>query len=309
MKRRLLFTGGGGAGNEAIFRLWKDRYDLHFADADPEAINPAIPAERRHAIPLAADPDFVTGISGLCSDLAIDLLIPGVDEELPLMPQTKDTLQSTDILVPDATFVAQSMDKLETATALSAHGLPAPATTTMSEANDIEFPCFAKPRQGRGSRGIKVLANREEAAAYQALSGLSGDQILLQDLLEGREFTVMMSADRRSNLHAVLPVEISDKRGITIRAATSGNQIVIDGCRAIHDAFRPKGCYNIQLMLDRDNHVMPFEINPRISTTFCLGIAAGADPVEIFGLETPPDQLTSFQQDLSLHRHWTNVIH
>ena len=100
MKRRILFTGGGGAGNEAIYRLWKDRYDFHFADSDPEAINPAIPAERRHTIPLATASDFVSGLSGLCDRLEINVLVPGVDEELPLMPKTADALRSTEILAP-----------------------------------------------------------------------------------------------------------------------------------------------------------------------------------------------------------------
>lgn len=309
MHRRILFTGGGGAGNEAIYRLWKDKYDLHFADADPGAINPAIPAERRHTIPLAAASDFVAGLSGLCERLHVDVLVPGVDEELPFMPQASKTLKSTDILVPLASFVSLAMDKLETAKAIEAHGLPAPHTTTMSDVMNVVFPCFAKPRHDRGSRGIRILANREEADAYFVLSGLPADQILLQSLLTGREFTVMMAADRQANLHAVIPVEIEIKRGVTIRATTNPDPSVIDGCRAIHDAFRPQGCYNIQLMLDEENRVMPFEINPRISTTFCLGIAAGADPIEIFNLETSPERPAYFQHGLSLHRHWTNVIH
>lgn len=309
MQRRILFTGGGGAGNEAIYRLWKDKYDLHFADADPDAIDPAIPAQRRHAIPLATASDFVPGLSELCDKLDVDVLVPGVDEELPLMPEMSETLKRADILVPPASFVSLAMDKLETAKAIEAHGLPAPQTTTMADMKSAVFPCFAKPRCGRGSRGIRILANREEAEAYFVLSGLPGDQILLQDLLTGREFTVMMAADRHANLHAVIPVEIEIKRGVTIRATTNPDQSVIDGCRAIHDAFRPQGCYNIQLMLDEENRVMPFEINPRISTTFCLGIAAGADPIEIFNLESSPERPAYFQHGLSLHRHWTNVIH
>ena len=37
---RLLFTGGGGAGNEAIFRFLGDQYELYFADAVLEQIAP-----------------------------------------------------------------------------------------------------------------------------------------------------------------------------------------------------------------------------------------------------------------------------
>ena len=55
---RLLFTGGGGAGIEAQWRLLQDKYELHFADADAAAIDPRIPAARRHAIPLAQRAGF-----------------------------------------------------------------------------------------------------------------------------------------------------------------------------------------------------------------------------------------------------------
>ena len=62
---RLLFTGGGGAGNEAIHRLLKDRYDLHFADACASAFSPTLPMDKCHEIPLARDPRFAERIGGI----------------------------------------------------------------------------------------------------------------------------------------------------------------------------------------------------------------------------------------------------
>jgi carbamoyl-phosphate synthase large subunit len=41
---RILFTGGGGAGSEALWRLLHGKHELYFADARPEAIAPVIPA-------------------------------------------------------------------------------------------------------------------------------------------------------------------------------------------------------------------------------------------------------------------------
>ncbi|PPR11149.1 MAG: hypothetical protein CFH41_01250 [Alphaproteobacteria bacterium MarineAlpha11_Bin1] len=309
MALKLMFTGGGGAGNEAIYRQWRDRYDMTFADADSSAIDPLIPEDRRCEIPLANAPGYSEALGVLCCEHKIDLLIPGVDEELPHMPAVADAAPETDILVPENTFVAQSMDKLESAHALQRLGVAAPITATMAEVEDFTFPCFAKPRQGRGSRGVRVLENREEAEAYRVLSGFPARDILLQELLQGQEFTVMMAADRTGNLHAIVPVEVDIKRGITIRARVVMNKDVLAGCRAIHDVLKPSGCYNIQLMLMDGRRAMPFEINPRVSTTFCLGIAAGIDPVNIYYLSRAPEQLLTAQDGIELNRHWKNVIH
>lgn len=307
--RRLMFTGGGGAGNEAIYRLWRELYDVRFADADVEAIDPAIPAERRFGIPFASDAEFPAALADICREQRIDILIPGVDEELPLMPAVADAAPNTAILVPGEAFVNQSMDKLATARALAARGLSAPRSATLDDAAAVGFPCFAKPRSGRGSRGVRVLADKGEAEAYLRLSGLKASEILVQELLVGREFTVLMAADREGRLHAVVPVEVAIKRGITIRARTVSEPSVTAACHAVHEAFAPGGCYNIQLILTEQGRALPFEINPRVSTTFCLGIAAGVDPIEIYFRTRASRELSPVRDGLELHRHWTNVIH
>jgi len=130
----------------------------------------------------------------------------------------------------------------------------------------------------------------------------------VQELLMGQEYTVLMAADREARLHAVVPVKVMVKRGITLRAETESQPEVINACAAIHRALPTTGCYNIQLYLAPDRRVLPFEINPRISTTFCLGIAAGVDPVEIFLGNAAPKGLRDFRAGLSLKRSWHNHI-
>ena len=81
-KLKILITGGGGVGSEAIYRLLRDTYDLYFADCDSRNINPSIPLERCLLIPKGDHEDFLDCLKGLCRDHRIDLLIPTVDEEL-----------------------------------------------------------------------------------------------------------------------------------------------------------------------------------------------------------------------------------
>ena len=78
----LMFTGGGGPGNEAIYRLWKDQYNLYFADADLVSIHPDIPRNVCFEIPIATSPNFFNQLLQIVKNLKIEILIPGVDEEL-----------------------------------------------------------------------------------------------------------------------------------------------------------------------------------------------------------------------------------
>ena len=121
----------------------------------------------------------------------------------------------------------------------------------------------------------------------------------------------MMVADRTSHLRAVVPVKVSVKRGITLRAETARAETVIAACAAIHAAHPVIGCFNIQLMKTEAGDVKPFEINPRISTTTCLALAAGVDFVDVYlssGQATNPimSGLASFRDHLRLKRSWHN---
>lgn len=304
---RVLFTGGGGAGNESIHRLLSDRYETFFADADPAAISPDIPADRHYRIACADDPGFTDSVVRLCRTLGIDLVVPGVDEELPHMPAVAAACPDTRVLVPSPDYVALMSDKLASAETLHRIGIDVPWTRPIDEAADATFPCVAKPRRGRGSRGFQIVDSSAECDAVATLAGNTG--YVLQEWLHGTEYTVVMAADSEANLKAVVPIRIEIKRGITIRAQTECSDAVTNACRAIHEAQPTPACYNIQLVLDERGRARPFEINPRVSTTFCLGLAAGVDPIAIYwDPPAPAGALAKFRPGLGLSRHWRNTI-
>ena len=304
---RVLFTGGGGAGGEAIVRLLSKRYVVYLADADPQRITTAIPSERRHKIPLASASNFVSEVKNLCDLLQIDLLVPGVDEELLKLVD----INNTKVLSPTAEYIRMMLDKYSSNCVLQSRAINVPntslASNSLRDKLDL-YPCIAKPRYGRGSRNVVLLESPEQLTAYLTLTKYDPDQVVLQELLIGQEFTVMMAADGNGTLHAVVPVEVELKKGITLRGVTKDNDAIIEACKAIHNAIPTTGCYNVQLMLVQDGRALPFEINPRISTTFCLGYQAGIDPIQIFLSKEFPKQLKQFQSGLVLERYWMNKI-
>ena len=303
--KTLLFTGGGGAASEALYRLLSDRYHVHFADADPQAKSFAVPPDAWHLIPPASAPEFVEALAGLCHALEVDLLAPGVDEELLAVSQARARF-ARDVLLPPAEFVQLHLDKLVSNDRLKTLGVPVPETETLPDRRRVSFPCIVKPRRGRGSRHVAVVHSEEELKAHVVVSRRAPDDFIVQELLQGQEYTVTMVASRSGALRAVVPVKVGMKRGITLRAETDRDEAVMAACAAIHRTQRVPGCFNIQLVKTHSGDVKPFEINPRLSTTTCLALAAGVDFVDLYLDESDAGPLAAFQDGLRLKRSWHN---
>lgn len=305
---KILLTGGGGAGSESLFKQLSDKYELYFADADKFARSPFIPLDRWLEIPYAKDTDFVSSLIEISTALAIDLIIPGVDEELTLFAKARNDF-NCGILLPDLDFINLHLDKAKSNLFLKSHGIPVPQSVNYDEWKNLEFPIIAKPISGRGSRNVAFVDSKEKLDAHILLSGLNQTDYVLQEYLEGQEFTVTMVANKHGQLMAVVPVRVDIKRGITIRAGTEDDQEVIDACIKIHQTYPVAGCYNIQLMKSQDGECKPFEVNPRISTTYCLTLASGVDFIELYQMGYKDKiKLHTFNKNVKLQRTWFNSI-
>ena len=307
---KILFTGGGGAGNELIFRSLKNNYDLFFCDIFKDNIDPSIPSKRKETIPSPNSPKFIEKLNKICKKRAIDLLVPTVDEELLEIEKVK-----TNILLPDQKYIKKMIDKFNMVKAIETKGLEAPKVWKSSEINNIDksfFPIIAKPRQGRGSRNVEIIRSRDHFKCYLEFYNLSEEEVFLEQLIDGFEYTVLMAADQKNELRAIVPVKVLSKKGITLRAFTDKEPKVIDFCNQLHSLFPTKGCYNVQLKLSSNGKPLPFEINPRISTTFGLGLASGVDPISIFlyGKDRTYNSkgIGDFKEGVSITRHWHNHI-
>lgn len=138
----LLFTGGGGAGMQAIWHLWKGTYDLYFADADPSAIHPDIPRERTISAPPGG------GLPDKPLHKRVDLIVPTIDEELPRFAPLGNAL------VPDEAFVRMCLNKVTCMDRLRAAGYNVPKTFRR------------KPAVGRGSRGQELFQEEVYGQEY-----------------------------------------------------------------------------------------------------------------------------------------------
>jgi carbamoyl-phosphate synthase large subunit len=305
---RILFTGGGGAGSEALWRILNEKYTLFFADAILDNIDKSIPVDSRIEIAFANSKSYLKSVKSACDKNKIDLIVPTVDEELLNYDSflNKDGLE---IFLPNRNFVELMLDKHTCAEAIKYSGLNGPKTLSVDRASEIGFPLIVKPKTGRGSRGVRVVNSLKELDAYKVLFPTNEEDLIVQELAIGTEYTVLVSANRGEHLNAIIPVKVSQKKGITIQAKIDMNNKIIEYVKKFHSHYRTSGIYNMQCILTQSGVIYPFEVNPRISTTFCLCVAAGFDPFKLYFKINPEKKLFAPSNELSLQRNWINYIY
>ena len=309
MKLRILITGGGGSATEAIYKIWKKKYELFFCDCNILKKPKIISKKRWIKIPIASSKDYLLKLNKILSSLKIDLLIPSVDEEVEIISKNRNKIRC-DLLMPSEKFINIHKNKWKTNQFLKKKNFYSPESRILKKNTKLfPGPLIIKPIMGRGSQGVRIINKKDGIKNYISNSDMSG-KLIIQKKIIGKEYTVMVSANKKGIVKAIVPVKVLEKKGITILGKTDNNKNIINECFKIHNELKTPGCYNIQLILTKKNKVYAFEINPRISTTTCLAIYAGVDITNIFMKNKSNNSflkdLKKFENNILLSRSWIN---
>lgn len=189
--RTILLTAGGSPGQEAIYRKLQQSYNLLFADMNISRISPTIPQNAKLLTGWADQDGHHEHLAKLCQKHNVDLLVPGIDEELLSVLGHKDMFGDTKIYLPKQSFVKDILDKLTMSQCLQSIDVAVPYfyLPSHSDKHDI-FPIILKPRKGRGSRNVmRIESHHELKHIIQAYKCLDDDWIIQQCKI-GTEFTV-----------------------------------------------------------------------------------------------------------------------
>jgi carbamoyl-phosphate synthase large subunit len=243
-------------------------------------VNPWSPgvhlADAAYAVPLSSSPDYLPSILEVCRREHVNVIVPTIDDELPVFAAAERQFADEDIRVvvsPLETTLACD-DKVETCARLRAAGVPAarsylPATLPAS----LAPPLFVKPRVGRGSVGAFHARTRRELDFFLEYVA----DPCIQEYLDGPEFTLDVFCDFDGRPIAVVPRQrLVIRAGVIDRGRTVRDPRLIDLGLACADALRFVGPVNIQCRIHHDVPTV-FEINPRFSGGIGLTIRAGAD--------------------------------
>jgi carbamoyl-phosphate synthase large subunit len=245
---------------------------------DMNSLSPGLYFGSRHYIvPLTTDPQYISIIKSICFRERINLLIPTIDDELPLFGRHTAEFLATGIRVAVSSESTSLIcnDKYSTAGYLLSRDIPFARTWLPGqlEFDRLKYPLFLKPRCGRGSVGAFTI--RSERDLHFFLDYVPDP--VVQPYLAGKEYTIDLLADFTGKVISVVPRErMVIRSGVTDRGQTLNHPEMIQLAIRAANALGIRGPANIQVKLDGDK-ITIFEVNPRFSGGIPLSIAAGAD--------------------------------
>jgi carbamoyl-phosphate synthase large subunit len=245
---------------------------------DMNTLSPGLYFSTRHyLVPLTTDERYIPFIKSICFKERIHLLIPTIDDELPLFGSFAGSFLEMGVRVAvsgEETGIICN-DKYRTAHFLAGKGIPVPRTWLPCELDfgSLSYPLFLKPRQGRGSVGAHCIANEKELRFFLEYV----PDPVVQEYLPGREFTIDVLADFHGRIMSAVPRErLVVRSGVTDRGQTWNSLELIELGVRTAEALQIRGPANIQLKWHAEAGTV-FEVNPRFSGGIALTIAAGAD--------------------------------
>lgn len=279
--KTVLITGAGGPapmGMISVLRNW----GYKIVAVDMAEKTPAFYlADAAYVVPPGGHSTFKNVLREICHRENVDAIVSVVDEELIHVAELeRDGYQ---VIQPESDFISLCLDKYRCMNELRRHGIEAPETWLVGElpAQPV-YPLLIKPIVGRGSRGIGILRSQVDLNDYLATTNYQSHELMIQEYIEGTEYTVSVIVWRDGVVQEVVPKEIICKQGVTRMAITRKNPKIDMQCRKIQEHFHANGPFNVQLRINSEGTPMIFEINPRFSTSITLTMAAGAD--ELGGL-------------------------
>jgi len=277
---RVLVTGAGGPAGVAVIRSLLRRADVEVFAADMDRWASAlylVPAERRRLVPAGRAGDFVEAVQRLCARDRIDVLFATVDVELPRLAAARDGLAAAGTLLaaPSLRTLDTCLDKLALAHAC-AGALRVPRTELLGTPQALsgwDFPVIVKPRRGAGSRGVRTVGSARELDAVH-----DEDDLLVQELLPGQEYSVDVLADATGHVVAAVPrARLRVDSGVAVAGVTVHDDELVATAAAVARAVGLTSVANVQLKRDADGVPALLEVNPRFPGAMPLTIAAGVD--------------------------------
>jgi carbamoyl-phosphate synthase large subunit len=267
-----------------------------------------------YTVPSATNKQYIAELLRICEAETVQVLFPIIDIELETIAAHIEAFSSRDIYVwlPSLETVQICNDKYQTHRFFVRNDIPTPQTwlpeEVVGQEEELPYPLIVKPRNGISSRDVFRVSSANELS--EVLEKVK--RPIVQEYLEGREFTVDVVADEDSRLLAVVPRErIEVRAGISYKGRTVRDEQLINDAGQIARAMKVKGPCNIQCRV-RNGKPIYFEVNPRFSGTLPLTIAAGVNsPLLLLKLalgEKLDQHYYDFKESVYMTRYWEEVF-
>jgi carbamoyl-phosphate synthase large subunit len=248
-------------------------------------------SHKHYKVPLVNDPEYLPTIQDIIEKENINLIIPTIDQELMLWAENKDHFEQKGVHVsispPETIQICN--DKWLTCQVFKGTQFPFPETYLPAMLTyNMKYPLFIKPRDGRGSVHAYRVNNKKELDFFLEYV----PNPLVQDYLDGKEFTVDAFYSRDHRLISLVPrYRLVIRSGVSDRGRTFKHPEITRLITEMGKMLKFNGAVNVQGKIDKEM-VTFFEINPRFSGGIQLSIAAGENFADFIIREVRGETLT-----------------
>lgn len=250
-------------------------------------------------------PDYIDHLIAVCHKHKIDLVIPGLDDEVLIFAKNAEKFEKAGIkaIFPDKEFVSICLDKermianLSRAVDVFVKNYNKDTLEEDIQTGKVEFPCIAKPRCGCASRGVEIIKCKDD------LAKISSDHIIQElaiPVTDDPNFSLYLSQiDKNRNLQvAEISIQlVYSQDGVLIGRMFSRNKLkngipieiipyedeyvwhVVDKLTPVLLKMGLRGPLNIQGRIT-ENGLKIFEMNPRFTGITGLRALMGFNEVE-----------------------------
>ncbi len=269
---RILVTGIGGPAGRNVTGLLLARGHQVVGTDMREVLLPGIVF---YQVPAANDPAFLQTLSNLAAQESVDLVIPTVTEELPIVARGWGQQSSIPVMLGSYQAVFTANDKYLTAECLSGqrvtvprYCLPSQVRSAAEIAERIGWPCLSKPRVGRGGREVTVW-QQEDWPAVAALD----DRYILQEFMPGTDYAPNLFVGRNGHFTVVV-LEKTKLKGNLVGNALEVARVdaadVADLALAAARAVGLVGPMDIDIRRGADGRPAVLEINARFGANIAM---------------------------------------
>ncbi len=255
-------------------------------------------------VPPASAPNYIDKLLQVCQEEKVDVLIPGISQELPGLQEKKKAFESigTKVSVSDGEGLNIANDKIRLYQYMKAHGFDTPEFTVINCLDEFEIACkkigyperpiCIKIKDGSGSRGIRLIdpsksrydifAGEKPNSFYTAYEDMLSileeavafPELMIMELLPGLEYSVDLLADHGKTLYIVGRESNVINASIPQEATLAYNEEAYEISKSIVESLSLDGNVDLDFKFDSDGHPRLMEINPRLAATLSV-IAAG----------------------------------
>ena len=246
----ILSTGVGGGSGMYTLQILKEssEFRLIACDASPYLLDCPF-GDKFFQIPYVKEKDkFLRCLKDIVVEEKVDYIFPNVDEELTVFAE-HNKIGNAKVIISPLESVINTIDKYQLYLAFRDH-FHCPETFLLEDFSFKEGEWVVKPRFGRGSKDIFHADTKQmfdSLIGYLTCIGYNNHNLIIQEKLPGKEYTVDVLCGMSGNEIAIIPRErIQTSGGISAIGKTKKDNYLISITREIIKIMRFLGPINVQ---------------------------------------------------------------